>query len=120
MVTGVQTCALPISQYREWMTLKEREERKEQTINQEKQAADRNSYRNETKKKLSYKEKREFELLTNEIERLELEKKNIKAKLCSGTLSVEEITRMSVRLPKLTAEIDEKSMRWLELSEYDS
>ena len=108
------------TQYREWMTLKEREERKEQTINQEKQTADRNSYRNETKKKLSYKEKREFELLTNEIESLELEKKNIEEKLCSGTLSVEEITRMSVRLPKLTDEIDEKSMRWLELSEYDS
>ena len=108
------------TQYREWMTLKEREERKEQTINQEKQTADRNRYRNETKKKLSYKEKREFELLTNEIESLELEKKNIEEKLCSGTLSVEEITRMSVRLPKLTDEIDEKSMRWLELSEYDS
>ena len=68
------------TQYREWMTLKEKEERKEQTINQEKQTADRNSYRNETKKKLSYKEKREFELLTNEIESLELEKKNIEEK----------------------------------------
>ena len=66
---------------------------------------------------MSYKEKREYELLEAEIEALETEKKQIEEALSSGTLSVDEITAMSKRLPLLTDELDEKSMRWLELSE---
>jgi ATP-binding cassette subfamily F protein uup len=66
---------------------------------------------------MSYKEKREFELLEGEIEALEAEKKQIEEALSSGTISVDEITVMSKRLPLLTEELDEKSMRWLELSE---
>lgn len=65
----------------------------------------------------SYKEKREFEQLEIDIEALESEQKQIVEALSGGTLTVEEITRMSKRLPQLKNELDEKSMRWLELSE---
>ena len=71
----------------------------------------------ETKRKLTYKEKRELEQLEKDIEALEAEKKQIEEALCGGTTSVEEITTMSKRLPVLNEELDEKSMRWLELSE---
>ncbi|MBR1932162.1 MAG: ABC-F family ATP-binding cassette domain-containing protein [Prevotella sp.] len=70
------------------------------------------------KKKLSFKEKREFEQLEKDIASLEAEKKQIEQALCGGTTSVDEITRMSKRLPELNDELDEKSMRWLELSEF--
>lgn len=69
---------------------------------------------------MSYKEKREFEQLTADIEQLENEQKLLETQLCSGQLSVEELTEKSKRLPKLKDELDEKSMRWLELSELDS
>ena len=69
------------------------------------------------KRKLTYKEKRELEQLEKDIEALEAEKKQIEEALCGGTTSVDEITKMSKRLPVLNDELDEKSMRWLELSE---
>ena len=72
------------------------------------------------KRKLSYKEKRELEQLEKDIEALEAEKKQIEEALCGGTTSVEEITTMSKRLPVLNDELDEKSMRWLELSEVEN
>ena len=68
-------------------------------------------------RKMTYKEKREFEQLEKDIAALEEEKKHIEAALCGGTTSVEEITKLSKRLPALNDELDEKSMRWLELSE---
>ena len=68
-------------------------------------------------RKLSYKEKREMEQLEKDIAALEAEQKQIEEALCGGTTSVEEITRLSKRLPVLKDELDEKSMRWLELSE---
>ena len=68
-------------------------------------------------RKLTFKEKREFEQLERDIEALEAEKKQIEAALCGGTTSVDEITRLSKRLPLLNDDLDEKSMRWLELSE---
>ena len=71
------------------------------------------------KRKLSFKEKREMEQLEKEIDALEEEKKQIEEVLCGGTTSVEEITRLSKRLPLLNEELDEKSMRWLELSEIE-
>ena len=73
-----------------------------------------------SKRKLSYKEKREMEQLEKDIEALEAEKKQIEEALCGGTTSVDEITAMSKRLPQLNDELDEKSMRWLELSEIDN
>jgi ATP-binding cassette subfamily F protein uup len=72
------------------------------------------------KRKLTYKEKRELEQLEKDIEALEAEKKQIEEALCGGTTSVEEITTMSKRLPVLNNELDEKSMRWLELSEVEN
>lgn len=68
-------------------------------------------------RRLTFKEKREMEQLEADIERLEAEKRDIEAALSGGTISVEQITTMSKRLPQLTNELDEKSMRWLELSE---
>ena len=70
-------------------------------------------------RKLTYKEKREFEQLEKDIAALEAEKKQIEEALCGGTTSVEEITTLSKRLPQLNDELDEKSMRWLELSEIE-
>ncbi len=70
-------------------------------------------------RKLTYKEKREKELLEKDIALLEEEKKQIEAALCGGITDVEEITRMSKCLPLLNDELDEKSMRWLELAEFD-
>ena len=69
------------------------------------------------KRKMTYKESREFEQLAIDIERLEAEQRDIETALSGTTLSVDEITALSKRLPILTAELDEKSMRWLELSE---
>ena len=66
---------------------------------------------------MTYKEKTEFAQLEKDIAALEEEQKNIEAALCGGTSDIEEITRMSKRLPLLKEELDEKSMRWLELSE---
>ena len=66
---------------------------------------------------MSYKEKREFEQLEKDIASLESEQQQIESDLCSGTLSIEELTAKSRRLPELKTELDEKTMRWLELSE---
>ena len=72
---------------------------------------------NESKRRLSYKEKLEYEQLEKEIAALEQEKKKIEDELSSGTISVELITEYSKRLPALNDELDEKSFRWLELDE---
>lgn len=71
----------------------------------------------ENKRKMSYKEKREYEQLTQEIDALTEEQKKLEEELCSGNLSVEELTEMSKRLPEIKDELDEKEMRWLELAE---
>ena len=71
----------------------------------------------ENKRKMSYKEKREYELLTQEIDALTEEQKKLEEELCSGNLSVEELTEKSKRLPEIKDELDEKEMRWLELAE---
>ena len=105
------------TQYREWSKLAEKSESTEKTTSA--QAAPKKSYRNETRRRMSYKEKREFEQLEKEIEALENEQKQLEEALCSGTLSVEELTEKSKRLPLLKDELDEKSMRWLELSEIE-
>ena len=73
-----------------------------------------------SKRKMSYKEKREFEQLEKEIAALEEEQRQIEDALCSGTLSIDELTEKSKRLPQLKDELDEKSMRWLELSEIEN
>ena len=104
------------SQYREWSALqsKETEKAKDNESKEKKTAA---SYRNDTRRKLSFKEKREFEQLEKEIASLEAERKTLEEQLCSGTLSVDELTEKSRRLPRLKEELEEKEMRCLELSE---
>ena len=72
------------------------------------------------KRKFTFKEKREFELLEKDIAALETEQKEIEQALCSGKLSIDELTEKSKRLPLLKEELDEKSMRWLELSEIET
>ena len=71
----------------------------------------------ERPRRLSFKERQELAALELEIAELEAEKSAIEVALCSGTLSVDELTEKSKRLPQLTDILDEKEMRWLELSE---
>ena len=104
------------SQYREWASLNAKEAAP--SPNKDKAASEpKKDYRNDTRRKMSYKEKREFEQLDTDIAALEAEQAEIEAGLCSGTLSIDEITEKSKRLASLKTELDEKTMRWLELSE---
>ncbi|MBF1438053.1 MAG: ABC-F family ATP-binding cassette domain-containing protein [Prevotella nanceiensis] len=104
------------TQYREWASLQPQE--KAPTTSKSKEDSDpKKNYRNDTKRKLSYKEKREFEQLEEEIIQLEEEQKALEDALSGSELSVEEITEKSKRLASLKNELDEKSFRWLELSE---
>ena len=106
------------TQYREWSHLKSKEEAEK--TNKPKETKPKADYHYESRRKMSFKEKREFEQLEKEIEQLETECKNIEESLCSGNLSVEELTEKSKQLPILKAQLDEKSMRWLELAELAS
>ena len=100
------------TQYREWEGLKAKEDDKAQAKSKEK-----TDYHNVTKRKMTFKENMEFKRLTEEIENLENEQKSLEEELCSGELSVDELTEKSKRLPIIKNELDEKGMRWLELSE---
>ena len=104
------------TQFREWQKL---QSENDQTAKPEVTEVnkDRNRTRNQEKKKLSFKEKQEYERLEKEINQLEAEQQEIEQKLCSGELPIDKITEYSIRLPILKDELDEKSMRWLELSE---
>lgn len=104
------------TQYRMWQVLQPKDA--EKSDNTEKR--EKKSYHGEQKRKLSFKEKRELQQLEADIESLEKEQKQIEEELCSGTLSVEDLTQKSKRLPQLKDELDEKSMRWLELSEIEN
>ena len=104
------------TQYREWEKLQPDEPKGAKEPKAEKSVTQPVN-NPQQKRKLSYKEKRELEQLEKDIEALEVEKKQIEEALCGGTTSVGEITRMSKRLPVLNDELDEKGMRWLELSE---
>lgn len=104
------------TQYRMWQALQPKDA--EKSDNTEKR--EKKSYHGEQKRKLSFKEKRELQQLEADIESLEKEQKQIEEELCSGTLSVEDLTQKSKRLPQLKDELDEKSMRWLELSEIEN
>ena len=104
------------TQYREWASLEENKTSSSSSSCSTSTAC-KPSYRHDDRRRLSYKEKREMEQLEKDIAALEDEKKKIEEALCGGTTEVEEITAMSKRLPQLNEELDEKSMRWLELSE---
>ena len=104
------------TQYREWSALRSKEE-DNATPKAEKRP--KREYRNTEKRKMTYKEKTEFARLEKEIEELEEEQRQIEEALCGGEADIERITAMSKRLPQLKEELDEKSMRWLELSEIE-
>lgn len=102
------------TQYREWSALKPKESKEK---NQPLEKKDRKVQDVSVRKKMTFKEKREFEQLEKDIAALEKEQKIIEEELCSGKLTIDELTEKSKRLPVLKDELDEKSMRWLELSE---
>ncbi|MGN0061886.1 MAG: ABC-F family ATP-binding cassette domain-containing protein [Alloprevotella sp.] len=107
------------TQYRDFCSIKEKETTETQRKSQPAEARRKPVHEgSDRRRRLTYAERREYEALEADIERLETEKADIEAQLCSGTLSVERITELSKRLPELSAELDEKSMRWLELSEW--
>lgn len=107
------------TQYREWSKLKSDEENKNKVTKNNSSNKKKNDYHNDTRRRMSFKEKYEFQQLSKDIELLEQEQKDIEEALCSGTLSVDELTEKSKRLPILKDELDEKSLRWLELSELE-
>ena len=102
-------------QYHEWLALQSKTDAPAAEAN--KGAKPKNDYHNDTRKRLSFNEKREFEQLGKEIEALETEQKQLEEALCSGQLSVDELTEKSKRLPVIKELLDEKGMRWLELAE---
>ena len=116
------------TQYRDWSRLQEKDEAEKAAAAAKTTASNSASTNDgagiakrdanfENKRKMSYKEKREYEQLTLEIDKLTEEQKKLEEALCSGTLSVEELTEKSKRLPEIKDELDEKEMRWLELAE---
>ncbi len=112
------------TQYREWAALKDAANGKSsetsKTSSTSLASTTSKTHNRDTKRRLSYKEKREMEQLEKDIAALEAEQKQIEEALCGGTTSVDEITAMSKRLPQLKDELDEKSMRWLELAEVEN
>lgn len=105
------------TQFREWESLKPKElaDNKNNTSDTEKK--EKREFVGEQRRKKTYKEKCEFERLEKEIAALEEEQKSIEEALCSGMLPIDELTEKSKRLPILKDELEEKEMRWLELSE---
>jgi len=102
------------TQYREWRSLKSKEENNSA---KKSETAKPSRPRPEQQRRMTYKEKQEFMQLEKEIDALEKEKKLIEEQLCSGNLPIDELTEKSKRLPVINEELDNKEMRWLELSE---
>jgi ATP-binding cassette subfamily F protein uup len=107
------------TQYRGWKDENARLEKEKEKDGGKSQEEKTERVRLNDKRRMSYKEKKEFEQLEQDIAALEEEKKGIEEALCGGQLSVEELTEKSKRLPVVTDLIDEKTMRWLELSEIE-
>lgn len=103
------------SNYRDWKEARVQHEKETSKPAEEKTE----KVRLNEKRKLSFKERRELEQLESDIAALEQEKKELEEALCSGTLSVDELTEKSKRLPLLNDELDEKTLRWMELSEIE-
>ena len=103
------------TQYREWQSQQPQPSQNVQKAQKTQQTP--TSQPHDKPRKLTFKEKREYEQLENDIAMLEAEQQELEEALCSGTLSVDELVAKSKRLPILKEELDEKSMRWLELSE---
>lgn len=108
------------TQYREWKSLNSVEEKEQKKDNDKRENVQKKPKRDDSRRRMTYKERLEFAQLEKDIAALEEEQHKIEEALCSGKLSVDELTEKSKRLPALKDEIDEKSMRWLELSEIES
>ena len=106
------------TQFREWESLKPKAEAADKP-NTTSEKKEKREFVGEQRRKKTYKEKCEFERLEKEIAELEKEQKHIEEELCSGTLSIEQLTEKSKRLPVIKESLEEKEMRWLELSEID-
>ena len=106
------------TQFREWESLKPKSEAADKP-NATSEKKEKREFVGEQRRKKTYKEKCEFERLEKEIAELEKEQKQIEEELCSGTLSIEQLTEKSKRLPAIKESLEEKEMRWLELSEID-
>lgn len=104
------------TRYRAWKEEEETERRKREPEGTTR-VENKPVRRTETKRRLSFKERRELEQLEQDIAALENEKKTLEQALCSGSLAVDLLTEYSKRLPRLDEEIDEKTLRWMELSE---
>lgn len=104
------------TQYREYQKLKPKEEASPRPVEAKEQRT-KGDGRSASRRKMTYKEKTEFERLEKEMAQLEQERADLEAALCSGTLSIDELTEKSRRLPEVKELLDEKEMRWLELSE---
>ena len=107
------------TQFRDFQKMKSKEEEQQKSTKNSSPTANeqKKDYRNNTKRKMSFKEKREYEQLSDKIAQLEEEKQQLEEELCSGNLSVDELTEKSKRLPILKEELDELELRWLELAE---
>ena len=107
------------TQFRDFQKMKSKEEEQQKSTKNSSPTANeqKKDYRNNTKRKMSFKEKREYEQLSDKIAQLEEEKQQLEEELCSGNLSVDELTEKSKRLPILKDELDELELRWLELAE---
>lgn len=107
------------TQFRDFQKMKSKEEEQQKPSKNSCPTANepKKDYRNNTKRKMSFKEKREYEQLSDKIAQLEEEKQKLEEELCSGNLSVDELTEKSKRLPILKDELDELELRWLELAE---
>jgi ATP-binding cassette subfamily F protein uup len=107
------------TQYRDWKEVQEQlEKEQQQAVKPKEEKVQQSQPKNEEKKKLSFKERREFEELDVLIPKLEEEKVRIENELSSGTLLADELMAKSNRISELINEIEEKTMRWLELSEW--
>ena len=107
------------TQFREWESLKPKEQADAKNNAADNEKKEKREFVGEQRRKKTYKEKCEFERLEKEIAALEEEQKTIEEALCSGTLSIDELTEKSKRLPLVKDELEENEMRWLELSEID-
>lgn len=106
------------TQYREFLKMKTKEEEQKNIQPKKKTTAEpKKDYHNNTKRKMTFKEKRKYEQLSDRISQLEEEQKQLETALCSGRLTVEELTEKSKQLPLLKEELDGLELRWLELSE---
>ena len=107
------------TQFRDFQKMKSKEEEQQKPTKSSNTTANeaKKDYRNNTKRKMSFKEKREYEQLSDKIAQLEEEKQQLEEELCSGNLSVDQLTEKSKRLPILKDELDELELRWLELAE---